>query len=101
MAVIMSDMTDMVRISTTTQLQPLAKARQVSDTPSNPTVSREVAEGDILELSERGLALAKAANETSARLARIAAIRLEIENGTYETPERIRVTADKLINQLF
>lgn len=32
------------------------------------------------------------------RLARLHAIRGEIENGTFETPERLRATADRLLD---
>ncbi|RME40785.1 MAG: flagellar biosynthesis anti-sigma factor FlgM [Planctomycetota bacterium] len=55
---------------------------------------------DRVEISPLGRAMAEAAQSSSLRLARIRAIRAEIENGTYETPERIAETARRLLKFL-
>ena len=44
--------------------------------------------------------MARAAAESTMRLAQINAIRSEIQDGMYETPERIRGTVDRLLNSL-
>ena len=53
---------------------------------------------DTVELSRFGRALARAAEQSSLSVARIRAIRAEIEGGTFETPERISGTIDRLVN---
>ena len=53
---------------------------------------------DSVELSPRGIALARASGESSERLAHNAAIAAEIAAGTYETPDKIRRTVDLLLD---
>lgn len=55
---------------------------------------------DTVEISPTARAMAGAAEKSSLRLARTRAIRAEIENGTYETPERIERTAARLLDLL-
>jgi anti-sigma28 factor (negative regulator of flagellin synthesis) len=59
-----------------------------------------VAESDTVELSRFGRALARAAEQSSLSVARVRAIRLEIENGIFETPERINGTVNRLLDVL-
>lgn len=58
------------------------------------------AEGDRVEFSSVGRTLSRIAEESSFRIARARAIRDEIENGTYETPERITGTVERLLDVL-
>ena len=55
-------------------------------------------DGDTAEFSEAAEVLARAAAESSFRIARTRAIRAEIENGTYITPERIHGTVERLLD---
>lgn len=57
-------------------------------------------DGDRVEFSSVGRTLSRVAEESSFRIARVRAIRGEIENGTYETPERINGTVERLIDVL-
>ena len=57
-----------------------------------------VSDGDRVEFSRFGRALARAAEESSLRLARSRAIYAEIANGTYETPERLNGTVERLLD---
>ncbi|MHC4696165.1 MAG: hypothetical protein ACYTFA_05425 [Planctomycetota bacterium] len=53
---------------------------------------------DTVEFSRMGCTLARAVEESSLRIAQTRAIRAEIENGTYETPERIDRTAERVLD---
>ena len=53
---------------------------------------------DSVELSPRGIALARVYGESSERRAYNAAIAAEIAAGTYETPDKIRRTVDLLLD---
>ncbi len=53
---------------------------------------------DTLELSRVGEALSRAAEMSSFSIARVRAIRAEIESGTFETPERIAGTVKRLLD---
>lgn len=53
---------------------------------------------DTVEFSPRATALARVAEESSLRIARTNAFRTQIENGTFETPERIEGTITQLLD---
>ena len=53
---------------------------------------------DVVEFSEFGRSLARELPPSSFRRARVEAIRLQIAAGTYETPERISGTVDRLLD---
>lgn len=53
---------------------------------------------DTIELSRVGEALSRAAEMSSFSIARVRAIRAEIEGGTFETPERIAGTVKRLLD---
>lgn len=57
-------------------------------------------ESDPVEFSRMGRILADAMETSSLRLAKIQALRSEIAEGTFETPERIEGTVDRLIREL-
>ena len=70
-------------------------------THARPATSAQVLrgiDGDTLEVSLPGEALARAVEESSLRIARNRAIRAEIFSGTYETPERIDCTVDRILD---
>lgn len=56
--------------------------------------------GDSVEISPFGQALSKAADQSSLSLARIHAVRREIENGSFETQARIDGTISRLLEFL-
>jgi hypothetical protein len=53
---------------------------------------------DSVEISRLGGALSRIMNDSSLRLARINALRAQIADGTFETPERINGTVDRLLD---
>ena len=53
-----------------------------------------------LDLSDRASVLAELAEVNELRTDRIARLREEITNGLYETPDKIRVAAERLIDEL-
>ncbi len=55
---------------------------------------------DSVEISTFGQALSQAADQSSLSLARIHAVRSEIESGTYETQARIDGTISRLLDFL-
>jgi len=55
---------------------------------------------DTVEISRFGHALSHADGQSSLSLARIQAIRREIENGTFETRARMEGTVNRLIDAL-
>jgi anti-sigma28 factor (negative regulator of flagellin synthesis) len=65
-----------------------------------PASGAQEAESDHLELSTLGQALSQATELSSLSVARVRAIRAEIANGTFETPERISGTAARLLDVL-
>ncbi len=66
--------------------------------------SREAAVGepsgrtDTVEISGLGTAMSRITGDSSLRLARINAIRAEIADGTFESPQRIMGTVDRLLD---
>ena len=56
--------------------------------------------GETVELSRPGRVLPYAVEESRFRIARIQSIRTEIQAGTYETPERINGTVERLLDVL-
>jgi len=67
----------------------------VSTAPQRAVPATEI---DRVELSPMGREFAKILESSSMRRARANAIRSQIENHTYETPERINGTVDRLID---
>ncbi len=57
-------------------------------------ISRE----DTFELSDLGRAFSPVADQSSFNIARVRAIRGEIASGSYETPERIAGTVERLLD---
>jgi len=57
-------------------------------------------EADPVEFSRMGRMLAGALENSSLRLAKIQSLRSEIADGSFETPERISGTVDRIIQML-
>lgn len=78
--------------------------RATSPATSDPVARRNEAESlgesDPVEFSRMGRILAGATETSSLRLAKIQALRAEIAEGTFETPERIAGTVDRIIRDL-
>lgn len=55
---------------------------------------------DTVEISSAGRAMANLLHDSSLRAASINAIKAEIEAGTYETADKLRFVADRLIDIL-
>jgi hypothetical protein len=55
---------------------------------------------DMVELSPAGLALSRAGVQSPPRLARISEVRAAIKAGTFETPERMNGTVERLLEIL-
>jgi len=58
------------------------------------------ASSDTVEISNFGQALSRADQQSSLSLARIQALRREIENGTFESRARIEGTVNRLVDVL-
>lgn len=65
--------------------------------PAN--LSPAIAE-DVVEFSEISRSLAAEVSSSSFRRARIEALRQQIAEGTYETPERLRGTVNRLLQAI-
>ena len=90
-------MSAIVDISNTFPVPPGSSARAVPPRVAPSTVLRQE---DSVEISNIGRSLAYAHDPSSLNLARLRAIRLEIEKGTFETPERLQGTVDRLLQIL-
>ncbi len=73
-------------------------ARAATPTPPRQSGSAIAGGDDTIELSRIGEALSRAAEMSSFSIARVRAIRAEIEGGTFETPERIAGTVKRLLD---
>jgi len=56
---------------------------------------------DVVEISTAGKLAAKIGELPDVRADLVARVKAEIENGTYETPERIEITVNRLMEELF
>ncbi len=82
-------------------LPPVVPVRESYPQSANQqSAVNEVEVKDNVEISEAGRALARAEDVSSYRRARIESVRQEIEAGTYETPERVQGTIDRLLELL-
>ncbi len=68
--------------------------------PSRASQALSAKQEDSVEISNIGRSLANANDVSSLSKARLQAVRKEIENGTFETPERLNGTVDRLIQFL-
>ncbi|MFQ5590416.1 MAG: hypothetical protein ACE5HE_04555 [Phycisphaerae bacterium] len=66
--------------------------------PSTAGVSSAAPAADRADFSRLGRALARAVEQSSLRIARTRAIRAEIEEGTYETVERLDKTVERVLD---
>lgn len=94
----MSDISNIGVFDPTLVPVPPTQEQSRKESESQEMLESSRSESDTIELSDRGIALAKAANDSTLRIARIAAIRAEIEADSYETPARIYGTVDRLLD---
>ena len=88
-------MSEIINIASYSSLHPVAR-----DAPGLAArmPAYQTSDGDTAEFSEAAEVLARTALDSSFRLARTRAIRAEIENGTFVTPERIHGTVERLLD---
>jgi anti-sigma28 factor (negative regulator of flagellin synthesis) len=72
---------------------------QPATSPATPDAERS-ATVDSVEISDFGRALSRSADQSSLSLARIQALRQEIEDGTFESSARIEGTVQRLLEWL-
>ena len=82
------------------QPAPLARVPSAPQSPFHAPTRTTSIDGDSVELSKVGRALARAVDESSFRLARVRSIRSEIEAGTYETANRLDGTVSRMLDVL-
>ena len=75
-----------------------ASARPETTVPPLRQPARFAIAGDTVEFSRVGRALSNGVEESSFRIARVRAIRAEIESGTYETAAGIEGTVERLLD---
>ena len=66
--------------------------------PASPPPTRQLHDGDTVDVSRRGDAATRAVEKSSLRIARTRAIRAEILAGTYETADRINGTVERMLD---
>ncbi len=64
------------------------------------TVQDDDSATDRLEISETGRLLSSLGPDSPVRVDRVAEIRQAIADGTYETPEKLEITVDRLLEAL-
>jgi len=65
---------------------------------AHEVLPRSASETDRVEFSDLGRLLAQIDNRSSFRAAKVNAVREMIREGTYETPDRINATVDRLLD---
>lgn len=93
-------MSAIVNVGSTPAILPFFVASTPSATSVDPSAAAAAIRGDTVEFSPLGRALARATELSSFSLAKVRAIREEIASGTYETPQRIAGTVNRLIDIL-
>ena len=88
-------MSEIINIASYSSLAPVARE---APGPAARMPAYRTSDGDTAEFSRAAEALARTTMESSFRLARTRAIRAEIENGTFVTPERIHGTVERLLD---
>ena len=86
-------MSEIINICSLYSLPPVTREVSVREAPVHRTP-----DGDTAEFSRTAEALARAVMESSLKIARTRAIRAEIEDNTFVTPERINGTVDRLLD---
>ena len=88
-------------ISNVSNIFPIRSATAAPVAPPSTTDKQNATPAqDTVEFSPLGRAMAQAAAKSTMRLAQISAIRSEIQDGTYETSERLHGTIARLLKSL-
>ena len=85
-------------------IQPVSAPKAVE--PTQPPLAAQSQAGpgyvaDVVDISTASILAAKINQASAVRTDLVQRVRQEIEAGTYETQERIDVTVDKLMDELF
>jgi len=91
-------MSEIINIGAYSPVPPAQRAYRSANPTGDASQSEPIR--DTVELSDFGRALAEAADSSTFRLARVRAVRGEIQRGVYFTTERINGTADRLLDVL-
>lgn len=68
--------------------------------PNSPTAGA-AGVSDVVEISTAAALAAKVHEIPDVRAELVARVKAEVEAGTYETPERIEIAVDRLLDELF
>ena len=91
-------MNDIGHVNGVYQLLPLAvQRRPVAEAPCDKS---HRSSRDEVEISDFGALLSRVSELPDLRVDRVARLRTEIENGTFETPQRLEGTVDRLLEEL-
>ena len=80
-------------------LRPIQPAQPSRTAPAQPQQAPDRA-NDTVEISQAASLLSKVADIPEVRAEKIADVRAQIEAGTYITPEKIDITAERLLREL-
>jgi negative regulator of flagellin synthesis FlgM len=65
-----------------------------------PASTRGIDTADTLEISSEGMFVEQTKNLPEMRMDRVAALRAQIANGTYETPDKLDLALENLLDEL-
>lgn len=65
-----------------------------------PASSRGIDTNDTLEISSEGMFVEQTKNLPEMRMDRVAALRAQIANGTYETPDKLDMALENMLDEL-
>ena len=81
--------------------QPINPPQQPSVQPTNTAPSSPAIQAaDEVSISEAAQAASRTPDSAPVRLARVAAIRAQIANGTYETAEKLDTAVERLLDEI-
>jgi len=66
----------------------------------NEIATRDAQDGDVAEFSDSALALTDRGDLTNVRARLIDSVRRQIDEGNYESPEKVDVTVDRILADL-
>ncbi len=67
---------------------------------STPTNARGIDTADTLEISSEGMFVEQTKNLPEMRMDRVASLRAQIANGTYETPDKLDMALENMLDEL-
>jgi len=67
---------------------------------SPPTNARGIDTADTLEISSEGMFVEQTKNLPEMRMDRVASLRAQIANGTYDTPDKLDMALENMLDEL-